>query len=519
MAISMSKNCKCILHDHFGELAETVGYYLSRKSACHLRDIINGTKVPVDRVKKVLSILIQQNLVEFEKNKRGQTEYMLNHDRVMWRNRIPRYIHCGKSLYGDAAELVIEDIVQNGQVTMIDTVENVTDKLNEALENADVSVVYEKFKCLAQTHFLQQCVNPLDPPLKNEMDERDVTSLYTVPPLTSGSKKRKHSVGDSDQPQAKRIKTEPGTQASTDEVYWRINYSRFHQYFRDQMLIKAMSSKIDKRAGDILQTMLRLSEVKSEELALTTSPLAFNEIFHALPKELNISRHTCEQYLNIMADDSMSFVMKVGESGGGMYIVNMMKALETLCQAHIESVVQERFGSKSLRIFRVLLLKKHLEQKQIEELVMIPAKEAKELLYNMFAQNYEVSKTADHAPARTFYLFSVNLEQLARMLLQHALKAHYNAMVKREMETRENRRLMEKQERVDAIIASLEANKAEDVQKEEILQTITPAEKSQLTRIRHMINMLDQSELQLDETIFILETYIQYCEEKQKSKF
>jgi len=89
-------------------------------------------------VKKVLAVLIQQNLVDYERNKQGRIEYSLNHERVLWRCRIPRYVYCGKTLYGDGAELVIEDIVHNGQVTMIDAVENVTAKLNEALENAGI---------------------------------------------------------------------------------------------------------------------------------------------------------------------------------------------------------------------------------------------------------------------------------------------------------------------------------------------------------------------------------------------
>lgn len=49
---------------------------------------------------------------------------------------------------------------------------------------------------------------------------------------------------------------------------------------------------------------------------------------------------------------------------------------------------------------------------------------------------------------------------------------------------------MEKQERVDAIIANLEQSGSDEVQKEEILETITPAEKTQLAKVKHMINML-----------------------------
>ena len=47
-----------------------------------------------------------------------------------------------------------------------------------------------------------------------------------------------------------------------------------------------------------------------------------------------------------------------------------------------------RFGSRCARIFRLLLRKKHLEQKQVEDFAMIPAKEAKDMLYKMLSENF-----------------------------------------------------------------------------------------------------------------------------------
>lgn len=46
-----------------------------------------------------------------------------------------------------------------------------------------------------------------------------------------------------------------------------------------------------------------------------------------------------------------------------------------------------RFGSRSARIFRLLLRKRHLEQKQVEDFAMVPAKEAKDMLYMLLSQN------------------------------------------------------------------------------------------------------------------------------------
>lgn len=99
---------------------------------------------------------------------------------------------------------------------------------------------------------------------------------------------------------------------------------------------------------------------------------------------------------------------------------------ELLCRATLESVVRERFGSKPLRIFRLLLLKQLLEQKQVSDMALVPNKEAKEILYSLLAENFvslqEIPRSADYAPSRTFYLFFVNLQQVARMIVERSYK-------------------------------------------------------------------------------------------------
>lgn len=64
------------------------------------------------------------------------------------------------------------------------------------------------------------------------------------------------------------------------------------------------------------------------------------------------------------------------------------KISEIMAQACIESVVKERYGSKPFRVFRLLMMKKLLEQKQISEMALIPQKEAKEMLYSLLAENF-----------------------------------------------------------------------------------------------------------------------------------
>ena len=51
----------------------------------------------------------------------------------------------------------------------------------------------------------------------------------------------------------------------------------------------------------------------------------------------------------------------------------------------------------------------------------------------------EIPRTPDYAPSRTFYLFSVNLPYLSRMVLERCFKAMGNLIAKRIAETKENK--------------------------------------------------------------------------------
>lgn len=122
--------------------------------------------------------------------------------------------------------------------------------------------------------------------------------------------------------------------------------------------------------------------------------------------------------------------------------------------------MRERFGGPACRIFRLLLLKRQLEQKQIADMAMIPVAETRELLYRLFKVEFvhlqargrrvgprsgcvcfpptpttpgsqEVARTADHSPSRTFYLWRVDLlrviDRLSSELYRTVTKARTTA--------------------------------------------------------------------------------------------
>ncbi|XP_008627874.1 PREDICTED: DNA-directed RNA polymerase III subunit RPC3 isoform X1 [Corvus brachyrhynchos] len=520
--------CSLLLQEHFGEIVEKVGNSLLRTGPRPLRLLPGGTGLLPDQVKKALCVLIQHNLVRYEVQPRGSVEYEAQSERILRILRYPRYIYTAKTLYGDPGELLVEELLLHGHLSMSCAVARVADRLTETMEDGktmDYSEVSSTFVRLADTHFIQRC--PMVPEIPQgakappppapalAIAEKD---MYVVPRLSLvGKGKRRHSCDEEEEGEhkAKRQKQEGGTSETPpdDGIYWQVNLERFHQHFRDQALVSAVASRMDQTSSEVVRTMLRMSEVTTASGASHTQPLSSNEIFRSLPAGYNIGKQVLDQYLALLADDPLEFVGKSGDSGGGTYTVNLHKALVSLATATLESIVEERFGSRCARIFRLLLRKKHLEQKQVEDFAMIPAKEAKDMLYRMLSENLvslqEIPKTPDHAPSRTFYLYTVNVMAAARMLLHRCYKSVANLMERRQHEMRENKRLLEKSQRVEAILASMQATGAEAAQLHEVEEMITGPERQQLETLKRNVNKIDASENQVDETIFVLESFIE----------
>ncbi|XP_029813855.1 DNA-directed RNA polymerase III subunit RPC3 [Manacus vitellinus] len=396
--------CSLLLQEHFGEIVEKVGNSLLRTGPRPLRLLVGDTGLLPDQVKKALCVLLQHDLVRYEVQPRGSVEYEARSERILRILRYPRYIYTAKTLYGDPGELLVEELLLHGHLSMSCAVARVADRLTETMEDGktmDYAEVSGTFVRLADTHFIRRCpmvpenprnaAEPPPPAPALAIAERD---MYVVPRLSlAGKGKRRRSCDDEEeedgQRKAKRQKQEGGSSEPPpdDGIYWQVNLERFHQHFRDQALVSAVGSRMDQTSSEVVRTMLRMSEVTTASGASHTQPLSSNEIFRALPAGYNIGKQVLDQYLALLADDPLEFVGKSGDSGGGTYTVNLHKALASLATATLESIVEERFGSRCARIFRLLLRKKHLEQKQVEDFAMIPAKEAKDMLYRMLSEN------------------------------------------------------------------------------------------------------------------------------------
>lgn len=85
-------------------------------------------------MRKALCVLLQHNLATYQLQKRGCVEYEAERRRVLRILRYPRYIYTAKALYGDTGELLVEELLLNGKMTLSAVVRKVADRLTETME-------------------------------------------------------------------------------------------------------------------------------------------------------------------------------------------------------------------------------------------------------------------------------------------------------------------------------------------------------------------------------------------------
>jgi hypothetical protein len=99
-------------------------------------------------------------LVKFQKNARGQVTYSAQISNILTIHQYPKLTYCAKVTFGDAAELIIEELLHHGSMTMSSVVANVTNRLlDPALSQSD-QIDYEhvanQFVELVKGHLIKR---------------------------------------------------------------------------------------------------------------------------------------------------------------------------------------------------------------------------------------------------------------------------------------------------------------------------------------------------------------------------
>ncbi|XP_076665582.1 RNA polymerase III subunit C [Andrena cerasifolii] len=498
LSLVCRKLCSSILSEHFGQIVQSVGEDLLKYGAKPVGLIRFTTHLPSAKIKEALCVLIKHGFVTHRPTERG-IEYSLLCERIMMILRYSRYMFFVKTVCGDEAEMMLEEVLKNGYITASEVIVKVYKRIEQLPSDLQpsVPVLKDKFELLVKNQFLMR-------------------SLYAETPEQAANEKPNFHLPDLNLAVISTRLEGGNGDPGDNKIYWKVNFDRFTQDLRDQIIISAMRNRLDENASELMRQLLFLMYLRTASWADTSNPIPLTEIKEAVRKidYPSLSQHL-DQYLRLIEEDTSQFLKRVGDSGGGQYSVNMKEAFNQLAWTTLENIVMERFGSKAARIFRLVRDRKYIEQERIQQLAMIPAKEAKHLTYTLLQENYlqmqEIKKGGvAAAPVKTFFLFHIDLNLVVRMEVEHCYHALYNTLQRREYEISSNKRMIDKQIRMQTLTSNLKEHGAPEEQLAEIAEMMTPSEKLQLEKVQNTIKKLGVCELQIDDTLFLLSMYLRY---------
>ncbi|XP_018336281.2 DNA-directed RNA polymerase III subunit RPC3 isoform X2 [Agrilus planipennis] len=502
MSSQYGKVISFILLERFGEIVEKVGSCLFHYGSSPLLYIKKYTNLPLSQVKEALCILIKYNLVTFVPNKNENiANYSLKCENIFLMLRYPKYIILIKKKFEDEGEVILEEVLLSGFSSASEIIFKSFNRLKE-MENKTISEVQlrDVFMALVTAQYLMRIYIP--------------EGNKAVPQLEI-SEKDKFIFPSIEAIEVKNLieKNIPLKQ----ESYWTINFDRFHQDLRDKLIISAITKKIDENAGELMKTFLEQMYIRTTAWADTSNPIPIQEVKNVIKKKnsLHVLSAFLDQYINVMEQDYCKMIRKFGEAGGGSYQIYLKDIIIHLVWETIEQIVLEKFDSKAARIFRLIRLKSYIEPEQIQQLAMIPAKEAKRLCYQLLEENFikvqELRKSSSNSgPTKSFIFFNIQIAQVVRMVLELCYKSLYNVMTRRLSEKNVNKRIIDKKQRVDTIMLGMKVQGATEEQLADIEEMITPPEKELLGKIGKTMKKLNLVELELDDTVFLLELFLRY---------
>ncbi|TKR80908.1 hypothetical protein L596_014889 [Steinernema carpocapsae] len=474
-----------VIQERFGKTPTAVAKVLT-KGALPLPLIAREltANVKLGKIRRALATLVHSELVTFRLGDGNRVIYQLERSRVLNLLRIPRVCQILNECYGSLGTSVFLEYVMNGKLTYTKCVSQIAMRGEE-----EVSKIRDIFHKFIDTHLLKRCFEMIHDAYDCPVFADHSAEPFKIPNIffedsildfiekpgdakktegTSGeqTRKRKHEDGKAEAPDAK--------------ILWCIDWNRVDRMLRDYIVRETIancniSEFVCKSASD---AFIQLCQTRCELYAFSSSPTPVNDIIRATKDfHPSMDKYSIERALKILHEDSKGVIRRTGDSAGGLYTLDYERAVTLACELQVESFIREKLGERALRIFKLLRQKGFLEEEQIEKLVMMSAKETRELTYALvdagFVSIRHISKTNDFAPARTFYLYHVNMHSVVHNMLNTATKFVHNLIARRIHGAKRHAGLLEQSERLEEILKKIrESDNLSAEEKEEQEQDI-----------------------------------------------
>jgi hypothetical protein len=178
--------------------------------------------------------------------------------------------------------------------------------------------------------------------------------------------------------------------------------------------VELACSRINDTAGRILKTVLTASATsQSSESKITAAQILHQITIKTLPMDHVVyvadDTQRMRDYLELLHQAEF---LSHDSSHDTFALPDQVSRELSMQTSWLMRYILSRFGKVSARLFRALLLRGKMEEKQLATVTMVPAHQARNALYAMHSAGMivltTVPRSADRAPARSFFIFSVD---------------------------------------------------------------------------------------------------------------
>jgi hypothetical protein len=267
--------------------------------------------------------------------------------------------------------------------------------------------------------------------------------------------------------------------------YWCLNTQELNYTLQKKLCLEMVSQITSPKVSGFVRELFHLVEESygREGKAWTEGGISESAICKRIQAQIDgIEKAEITASLDVLVNDRSKYLNKIFGKKRAKYCINFPGMLHSMKRLYIESVIVEKYGVRSLRIFRLISIKKNLEMQQVADLAMMTLKEARERLYTMLHDNMlhlqEISKTANHLPTSIFYFFSVRHDKLSTVICKDVYQAMYNILKRSAFEM----------EQVSALISvSNEENRLRATNPNAVIMT-----EEERTKLKHAIELQER---------------------------
>lgn len=198
----------------------------------------------------------------------------------------------------------------------------------------------------------------------------------------------------------------------------------------------------DRLAQDLAHREIN-DERSGSEWASTNGHM--NGIRHRITSEVR-------SHLEILCQQPYAFLSHSPEHPD-RYVVEYSDLSEQLRNAEVSRIISSRFDQYASRIIRVLLEKGKVDEKYLQEIVLMSAKELRQTLALLqqagFVELQEVPREAQRQPSRTIYLWFYDPDRVRKMLIEDTYKCMARCLQRMKVERERIKPTIAKSERSD----------------------------------------------------------------------